>query len=69
MTAQELVSKLQIAGRYEGFVVLSLSQEKIDQLLEKFDPEKDYLVGISSINFVINHGDVVGSRGISYDFN
>ena len=68
MTAQELVDKLQLNGSYDGNAILSLSQNKIDQLLERFDPDEDYLIGVSSVDFVINHGNV-GSRGISYQFN
>ena len=69
MTAQELVDKLQLNGSYDGNAILSLSQNKIDQLLERFDPDEDYLIGVSSVDFVINHGNRVGSRGISYQFN
>lgn len=68
MTAQELVDKLQLNGSYDGNAIMALSQDKIDQLLIRFDPEEDALLHISSAGYTINHGNV-GSRGISYDFD
>ena len=68
MTAQELVSKLQLDGTHDGKTILALSEEKIDQLLARFDPEEDGLIHVSNDGFTMNHGDV-GSRGIKYDFD
>lgn len=67
MTAQELVNKLQLNDSYDGNVILALSQEKIDQLLDRFDPDEDALIHVSDAGYSINHGNV-GSRGISYEF-
>jgi len=67
MTAQELVDKLQLNGSYDGSAVLALSQKKIDQLLDRFDPDEDALIHISAVGYSINHGNV-GSRGINYEF-
>jgi hypothetical protein len=67
MTAQELVNKLQLNGSYDGIAILALSQKRVDQLLDRFDPDEDALIHISSVGFSINHGNV-GSRGINYEF-
>lgn len=67
MTAQELVNKLQLSGSITGNRILSLSQNKIDELLERFDPDVDVLIHVSDSDYSINHGNV-GTRGISYQF-
>jgi hypothetical protein len=67
MTAQELVNKLQLSDSITGNKILSLSQNKIDELLERFDPDVDALIHVSDSDYSINHGNV-GSRGISYQF-
>ena len=67
MTAQELVNKLRLSGSITGNRILSLSQNKIDELLDRFDPEVDALIHISDSDYSINHGNV-GSRGITYQF-
>ena len=68
MTAQQLVAKLQLNGSFDGNTILALSQDSVDQILLRFDPEEDALISVSSTGFSVNHGNV-GSRGINYDFN
>ena len=68
MTAQQLVNILQCEGSFQAQAILALSQEKIDQILEQFDPEKDALIHVCHDYFSVNHGNV-GSRGINYQFN
>jgi hypothetical protein len=67
MDAQELVNKLQLNGSHDGNAILALSQEKVDQLLDRFDPDEDALIHVSATGYSINHGNV-GSRGINYKF-
>ena len=68
MTAQELVDNLQVSNSIIGNRILLLSQDKIDQLLEHFDPNEDALIHIDATGYSVNHGNV-GSRGIHYNFN
>ena len=68
MTAKELVSKLQVEGSYQAESILALTQVKIDQLLDRFDPEVDALIHVCEEHFSINHGNV-GSRGVNYQFD
>jgi hypothetical protein len=67
MTAQELVKKLQVESSYTAKAILALSQDKIDQLMEKFDPDADALIHICDEYFSINFGNA-GSQGVNYEF-
>lgn len=68
MTAQQLVSTLQLEGTMQGNAILALPQTKIDILLGHFDPKEDALIHVCDEYFSVNHGNV-GSRGINYQFN
>ena len=68
MNAKKLIETLQCEGSYQAKAILALSQDKIDQLLEHFDPCEDALIHVDSEGFSVNHGNV-GSKGIRYEFD